>query len=129
MQKFAIKFALEVRIGPLKHREGSEFGRIIEVQSLAIAKKIAEAMIGEEVFAWQYLSKVLSVTSTQENPFISSFCADHYTWERVLQRLGLWGNGETVQFCSYQAGAASIPSGIFFNSIQILRILSDTLRP
>jgi len=129
MQKFAIKFALEVRTGPREHREGSEFGRIIEVQNLAIAEKIAEAMIGEEVFAWQYLSKVLSVTPTQENPFISPLCTSHCVWERVLQRLGLTGTGETVQFLRYQTVRPVIISGIVFSPDQIQHILSCALRP
>ncbi len=129
MQRFAIKFALEVRTGPPRgHREGSEFGRIIEVQSLAIAEKIAEAMIGEEVFAWQYLSKVLSVTSTQEKPFISPLCTSYCVWERTLQRLGLTGTGETVQFLHYQTARPAITSGIVFTPDQINHVLSCTLR-
>lgn len=133
MQRFAIKFALEVRTGLRKHREGSEFGRIIEAQNLAIAERIAEAMIGEEVFAWQYLSEILSVTSlgsfTQEKPFISPLCTSHCVWERVLQRLGLTGTGETVQFVQYQTAGPVITSGILFSPDQIEHILSCALRP
>lgn len=129
MQGFAIKFALEVRTGLRKHREGSEFGRIIEAQNLAIAVRIAEAMIGEEVYVWQYLSEVLSVTSTQEKPFISPLCTSHCVWERVLQRLGLTGTGETVQFVQYQTIGPVITSGILFSPDQIEHVLSCALRP
>lgn len=129
MQRFAIKFALEVRTGLRKHREGSEFGRIIEVQNLAIAERIAEAMIGEEVYAWQYLSKILSVTFTQEKPFISPLCTSHCVWERVLQRLGLTGTGETVHFVQYQTAGPVMTSGILFSPDQIEHVLSCTLRP
>ena len=129
-QNFAIVFELEVKTGAREYREGGAFGRTIFAQNEELARKIAEAMIGEEVYFWQYLSKIKSVTPTDNDPVISSFCAEHYTWERVLQKLGLWGDEETVQFYSYhQANAASISSGIFFTPTQIRHVLSNASRP
>ena len=128
-QNFAIVFELEVKTGAREYREGGAFGRTIFAQNEELARKIAEAMIGEEVYTWQYLSKVKDVVPTDDDPFISSFCANHYTWERILQRLGLWGNGETVQFHFYQAGIMSIPSGISLTPAQIKHVLPSALKP
>lgn len=129
MQNFEIEFGLEVKIGPRKHRQGNLFKRIISAQTLEIAKKVAEAMLGEEVYAWQYLSEVLSVTPTEKDPFISPLCTFCCVWERVLQRLGLVGTGETVQFLHYQTAHSVIISGVAFTLDQIQRILSHALRP
>lgn len=129
MQRFEIKFALEVKTGPCKHREGWEFKRTIEAQNLVIAERIAKAMIGEEVYVWQYLSKVLSVTPTLKGPFISSLCTSPCVWERVLQRFGLIGTGETVQLLRYQAARSVIVSGVVFTPDQIRHVLSCALRP
>ena len=93
MQNFEIKFGLEVKVGHRQYREGGLFGRIISAQSPGVAQKIARAMLGEEVFSEQYLSEVLSVEPTEKEPRISSFCPKHYTWERVLQKLGFAGTG------------------------------------
>lgn len=134
MQNFEIKFGLEVKVDPREYREGNLFGRIISVQTHEIARKIAEAMLGEEVFPLQYLSKVLSVEPTDKEPFISSYCSRDYTWERVLQRLGFivsLESGEIIIFSSHQVSPASraeIISGISFNPKQIQRVLTCVLK-
>lgn len=129
IQNFEIKFELEVRVGPREHREGGLFRRVISAQNLDIARKIAEAMLGEEVFRWQYLSKVSSVEQTKEKSPISSFCSEHYTWERVLQGLGLWGTGTFKQVVHHKKDDMPITSGFFFSPDQAEHVLTCDLRP
>ncbi len=94
MPKFRLIFELVVKTGHLQFREGSAVGRIIVARDLESAKRIAEAMIGEEIFRWQYLDKVIEVSPTTREPHISTF-GDDYTWNRVLTTLGL-AEGKTA---------------------------------
>ena len=130
MRNFKIVFELEVKISSRNYREGGVIGRVISAQSLEIAQKIAEAMIGEEIFSRQYLAKIISIISTDENAFISSFCLEHYTWDRILQRLGLWGEGQAVNFYfSFNKKAEPVKSGIFLSPAQIKHVLARDLKP
>lgn len=91
MPNFKLVFATETveKSGDKKIvREGQGFERIISAPDGQIAKKIAEAMLGEEVFPILYLGRVLSVQRTKLKSGLSTFC-DFYTWERVLYRLRL----------------------------------------
>lgn len=129
MPNFKIVFKLEVKTNNREYREGPTFERIITAQNRRIAKKVAKAMIGEEVYVQQYLSKVQSVTPTDEEPFISPFCTSRCVWDRVLQRLGFWGDGQVVLFTYHQADLATIQSGILFTPKQIRRVLRSILKP
>ena len=70
-------------------REGQEFSRVISAPDKQIAEKIANAMLGEEVFCLPlYLGQVLSVKIINLKPQLNAFC-DCCVWERVLHRLRL----------------------------------------
>lgn len=66
--------------------------RIIVADDLNSAKRIGEAMLGEEVNASEYLGKLLSVEKTDEPADICSW-DENFTWNRVLENLGLKEDG------------------------------------
>jgi len=67
----------------------SPFSRVIIADDQKMAEKIADAMIGEEVYADERLSRVLSVRETEEEPDIVSFDDGSNTWQQTLKKLGL----------------------------------------
>jgi hypothetical protein len=87
MPNFKLVFKTVV---PRKDGWGDGYGtnRVISADNIEVAKKIAEAMSGEEIYPLQYIGKVVSVYKTKLRPDLSSF-SDEYTWNRVFNRLGL----------------------------------------
>ena len=61
--------------------------RIIVADDLASAERIGRAMLGEEVNACEFLSKLLKVQKTYEPPNLYSW-DENATWNRVLKNLG-----------------------------------------
>jgi hypothetical protein len=93
MPNFRLVFATEIiekSAGNKIVREGRGFGRVISAPDKQIAEKIANAMLGEEVFPLPlYLGQVLSVEETDLPPRLNGFLCDSDIWDRVLFRLRL----------------------------------------
>lgn len=85
---FSTKLAMQGGDGQEIMREGNELRRIISASDAQVARVIAKAMLGEEVFPVIYLGKVLSVAKTNLRPQLNTF-SDCYMWGRVLSRLHL----------------------------------------
>mgnify|MGYP001616635116 CR=1 FL=1 len=118
MPYFVIKFNLLVRENSGKFRGGSSFERIIWAQNIDEAGIVAEATTGEEIFALQYLDKVVSIKETATKPGITSYCNNHYAWPRVLQRLGLSESGNHLKRETFN-GAEMIMGVVFANVLQL----------
>jgi len=66
-----------------------------------VARKIAKAMKGEEVYAREFLDKVVSVKETDKETSLVSWDVD-YTWQHVLDKLKLVP--EDVDFVFSESG-------------------------
>lgn len=62
--------------------------RVVVVEDLGTAGKIAKAMLGEEVYAREFLGKVVSVKETDKEASLASWDVDR-TWQHVLDNLKL----------------------------------------
>jgi len=78
-----------------------QLSRVILVESLEVARKIAKAMKGEEVYAREFLDKVVSVKETDKETSLVSWDVD-YTWQHVLDKLKLVP--EDVDFVFSESG-------------------------
>lgn len=76
--------------------------RIIVTDSLEEARLIANAMLGEEVYANEYFEKIVSVEETTEEPstYTEIPIGNDYAWERVLNTLSL--NGSQIDFIYHE---------------------------
>lgn len=72
-----------------KHIYDGTITRVILAKSLDEAKEIGNAMLKEEVYTFEYLEKLVSVTVTEEPAGIYVFDGGNHTWQRVLQKLRL----------------------------------------
>ena len=122
-------------------REGREFSRIISAPDKWIVKKIASAMLGEEVFTLPlplpsplYLSQVLSVEKTNLKPQLNVFY-DLYPWERVLRRLQLISDRKIsgqktfdgFKYFSLTGSGRKVRVGLKLNRAQRERLLAINL--
>lgn len=132
IRRFGIVFFTLVREDKKKSgsyfREGNHFSRIIETSDEKCAEVIAKAMVGEEIYPHTYLAGVKSVKETPDDPSISSFCSEHYTWERVFSVLALSGGLRgPLQLIRYSAGRTELISGVIFSQSQRRTALSRIL--
>ncbi|GEM_PF-5596193 len=65
MPNFEIQFVTDFDNGVDSKREATAFARVIVVPSLGWAERIAEAMLGEEVWSAENLGRVVSVKQTE----------------------------------------------------------------
>ena len=122
-------------------RKGPEFSRIISASDKWIAKKIASAMLREEVFPLplplpspRYLSQVLSVERTNLKPQLNVFY-DLYPWKRVLQRLQLISDQKIsgqktfngFKYFSLTGSGRKVRVGLKLNKAQRERLLAINL--
>jgi hypothetical protein len=82
--------------------------RVIVADNLITALKIAEAMVGEEVYAREYLIRPVTVTETEEAPEISAW-NENETWSRVLRNMDLTESDVEFLFDTRSRLVASIP--------------------
>ena len=84
--------------------------RVIMAENLDQAKRIADAMLGEEARAQEHLNFVRKVVETQDEPDMKSFTPEK-TWERTIYHLYLseTENAERILYNGKQVGISIKP--------------------
>jgi len=71
------------------HTGSSSTTRVVVADDDELARKIGEAMLGEEIAASEHLTEVLSVEETNEDPEVLAWTKEglNQIWSRALRKL------------------------------------------
>jgi hypothetical protein len=86
MENFELIFEVDYNCSP-PFPPPYKLSRVIMTEDLRMARQIAEAMLGEEVDAGDFLSRVVEVRKTNKAPELPCWGDDNKVWCRVLKRL------------------------------------------
>lgn len=100
MPNYLLGFKTHYYDGDIDSDDANTVERVIVAANKDVAEAVAHAMLGEEKWAHEELSRVFLVEETEREPMLENCDDGTVAWSRVLSRLG--HKEEDVEFIVHQ---------------------------